>query len=254
MPELLLNVVTTWIEELVMGNKFFMPVSNKFASCELPSINSFFVKTLWSQPVFRVGKLVAVLRSEIRALRRVVKQLPVEKHQQCSSARMQLSCRHCMSRWFKVHLKMMKNQMRGLACTCVFQPTQVELVLACNELLVMAQQLRAAFKSDWWFGFAEKLGIEWTFSGPVMKILTVGVSIENITVTTSIRTSIQHSFLKTIFIRKGYCWGSGWIWMNNQILKHEILHSSWIGKINSEIMIAAQTGKQIWLILFRGLC
>lgn len=142
-------------------------------------LTHFFYETLWSQPVFRVLKLVADLRSEIRALRRVVKQLPVEKHQQCSSARMQISCRHCMSRWFKVYLEMMKNQMRGLAYTCMFQSTQVELILTCNALLVMAQQLRAAFKSDWWFGFAEELSSEWTFSRPVMKILAVGVSLHS---------------------------------------------------------------------------
>jgi hypothetical protein len=43
------------------------------------------VKLLWSQPVLQVGKQVVVAQSEIRAVRKVVKQLPVEMFQQCSS-------------------------------------------------------------------------------------------------------------------------------------------------------------------------
>jgi hypothetical protein len=44
------------------------------------------VEALWSQQVFQEGKQVVVSRSEIRAVRRVVKQLPDEMLQQCSSA------------------------------------------------------------------------------------------------------------------------------------------------------------------------
>jgi hypothetical protein len=67
-----------------------MPVSKKSAACELshvstPSINFSFLLNCWSLPVLQVGKQVVVARSEIRAVRRVVKQLPVEKLQQCSS-------------------------------------------------------------------------------------------------------------------------------------------------------------------------
>jgi hypothetical protein len=65
-----------------------MPVSKKFASCELsqvltPSVSSY--EALLSQPVLQVGKQVVVAWSKIRALRRVVKQLPVKMLQQCTS-------------------------------------------------------------------------------------------------------------------------------------------------------------------------
>jgi hypothetical protein len=40
---------------------------------------------LWSQPVLQVGKQVVVVWSEIGAVKRVVKLLPVEMLQQCSS-------------------------------------------------------------------------------------------------------------------------------------------------------------------------
>jgi hypothetical protein len=36
--KLLLNTVTTGIEALVLGNKFFMPVTKKSAACELSHI------------------------------------------------------------------------------------------------------------------------------------------------------------------------------------------------------------------------
>jgi hypothetical protein len=64
----------------------------KSATCELshvltPSINSLLLKCcLWSKPVLLVGKQVAVIWCDIRAVWRVVKQLPAEKLQQCSSA------------------------------------------------------------------------------------------------------------------------------------------------------------------------
>jgi hypothetical protein len=38
------------------------------------------------QPALQVGKQVVIARSEIRAVRKVDKQLPVEMLQQCSSA------------------------------------------------------------------------------------------------------------------------------------------------------------------------
>jgi hypothetical protein len=63
-----------------------MPVSKRSAICELshaltPSINS----SLLIPPVLQVGKQVEGDRSEIRAVRRVVKQLALEMLQQCSS-------------------------------------------------------------------------------------------------------------------------------------------------------------------------
>jgi hypothetical protein len=65
-----------------------MPVSKKSATCELtPVLDTFdhliIFEVMWSQPVLEVGKQVVVPRSEIRALRRVVKQFPVEVLQQC---------------------------------------------------------------------------------------------------------------------------------------------------------------------------
>jgi hypothetical protein len=55
------------------------------------------VEALWTQPVLQVGKQVVVTRRKIRAVRRVVKQLPVKVLQQCSSAS---SCmRTCIFIW-----------------------------------------------------------------------------------------------------------------------------------------------------------
>jgi hypothetical protein len=76
-----LNPATSEIEKLVVwGNKFCTPVSKKFAACELihvltPSINS---SLLLKQAVPQIGKQVVAVQSEIRAVRWVVKQLPVE--------------------------------------------------------------------------------------------------------------------------------------------------------------------------------
>jgi hypothetical protein len=58
--------------------------------CAQPRFDTFhqlliIVEALWSQPVPQLGKQVVVARSEIRAVRRVVKQLPVEMLQHCSS-------------------------------------------------------------------------------------------------------------------------------------------------------------------------
>jgi hypothetical protein len=68
---LLLNVVTVGTES------FVLPRSNTF--------HYFFniAEELWSQPVLQVCELEIVTGSEIWALRKVVKQLPVEMLQQC---------------------------------------------------------------------------------------------------------------------------------------------------------------------------
>jgi hypothetical protein len=61
-----------------------MPVSKKSAAIELshvltPSINSsLLLKCCDPEPVLQVGKQVVVAQSEIRAVRRVVKQVPVD--------------------------------------------------------------------------------------------------------------------------------------------------------------------------------
>jgi hypothetical protein len=80
--KLLLNIATAGIEPLVvLGNKFLYVYVKEI--CHLwaqPRFDTFhqliIVEALWSQPV---------TQSEIRAVRRVVKQLPVEMLQQYSS-------------------------------------------------------------------------------------------------------------------------------------------------------------------------
>jgi hypothetical protein len=79
------------LRHLYWGISFCKPVSEKSAACELShvltlSINLLLFEALWSQSVLEIGKQVVVAWSEIRALRTVVKQLPVEMLQQCSSA------------------------------------------------------------------------------------------------------------------------------------------------------------------------
>jgi hypothetical protein len=80
-----LNVVTAGIEALVVsGNEFLYTCVKEV--CHLwaqPCFDTFhqlliIVETSWSQPVLRVGKQVTVTWSEIRDVRKVVKQLPVE--------------------------------------------------------------------------------------------------------------------------------------------------------------------------------
>jgi hypothetical protein len=89
--KLVLNIVIAGIEALfVSGKKFLSACVKQSAACELshvfkPYINSL-VDALSSQPIFQAGKQVVVALSKIRAVRRVVKQLPVEMLQQCWSA------------------------------------------------------------------------------------------------------------------------------------------------------------------------
>jgi hypothetical protein len=69
-----------------------MHVSKKSAACELshvltPSISSsLLLKCCDHHPVLQVDKQVAVTQNEIRAVRRVVRQIPVELLWQCSNA------------------------------------------------------------------------------------------------------------------------------------------------------------------------
>jgi hypothetical protein len=94
MIKLLLNVDITIIEALVVsGNKFWYACVKR----SLPPVSSvtfwYLASTphyCWSAviPTSSSGRQqVVVIWSEIRVLRRVVKQLPVEMFQQCSSAR-----------------------------------------------------------------------------------------------------------------------------------------------------------------------
>jgi hypothetical protein len=82
---------------LYWGISSCMPMSKKSAACELshvltPSINSLLFKCCdHNQLIIQVGKQVVVAWSEIRTVRRVIQQLPVEMLQQCSSAS---SCPH----------------------------------------------------------------------------------------------------------------------------------------------------------------
>jgi hypothetical protein len=92
--KLLLNLVTAETEALVISDTKICSYVYVKEVCRLwtqPRFGTFsqlliVVEALWSQPVLQVGKQVVVARSEIRAIRMVVKQLPVEMLQQCSSA------------------------------------------------------------------------------------------------------------------------------------------------------------------------
>jgi hypothetical protein len=83
--KLLLNIVIFGTEALVVPENKFLYVCVKevcYLSAQ-PRFDNFhqlviIVKALWSQPVLQVGKQVAVIWSEIRAVRRVAKQLPLE--------------------------------------------------------------------------------------------------------------------------------------------------------------------------------
>jgi hypothetical protein len=85
MLKLLLNVVVAGIEALVVsGNKFmYAHIKEVWRLWTQPRFGPFhqllfIVETLWSQPDLQVGKRVVIARNEFRALRGVVKQLPVE--------------------------------------------------------------------------------------------------------------------------------------------------------------------------------
>jgi hypothetical protein len=91
--KLLLNIVTTRIEAVVISGKKFMyacvrAVGRLWAQSCFDTFCQLLVtvEALWSQPALQEGKQVVVAQSEIRAGRRVVRQLPVEMLQQCSSA------------------------------------------------------------------------------------------------------------------------------------------------------------------------
>jgi hypothetical protein len=89
---LLLNVVTAGIAALVVSVNIFSyacvnEVCRLWAQPRFDTIRQplIIVGALWLQPVLQIGKQVVVTRSEIRAVRSVVKQLPVEMLQQWSS-------------------------------------------------------------------------------------------------------------------------------------------------------------------------
>jgi hypothetical protein len=90
-----MNVVIAGIEALVVsGNKIlcacYKEVYNLWAQPHIDMFHQLLIvaEGLRSQPVLQVStsKQVVVARSEIKAVRRMVKQLPVETVQQCSSA------------------------------------------------------------------------------------------------------------------------------------------------------------------------
>jgi hypothetical protein len=89
--KLLLNVITPGIEPLVLLRKKFLYacVKEVYHLWAQPRFDTFhqliIVEAVCMQPILQVGKQVVVTWSEIRALRRVVKQLPVEMLPQCSS-------------------------------------------------------------------------------------------------------------------------------------------------------------------------
>jgi hypothetical protein len=78
------------------------------------------VELLWLQPVLQVGKRVLVAQSEIRTVRRVVKQLPVEMHQQCSSVS------SCM--WMRIAMEVHSTICQHSKLCVLNGPTQFFLV------------------------------------------------------------------------------------------------------------------------------
>jgi hypothetical protein len=93
MLNLLLNVVTFKIEAPVISENKFLYACVKEVCClwAQPLLDTFHqllitVEALWSQLALQIGKQMVVVRSEISAVRRVVKELPVEMLWQCSSA------------------------------------------------------------------------------------------------------------------------------------------------------------------------
>jgi hypothetical protein len=94
MLKLLIKAVSVGIEALLSGNKFsyacIKEVQRLWAQTRF-DIHQLVItaEARWSQSVLQAGKQVIAARSEISALRRVVKQLLVEMLQQCSGA---ISC------------------------------------------------------------------------------------------------------------------------------------------------------------------
>jgi hypothetical protein len=82
--KLVLSIVTAGIEAIVLGSKFMYVCVKEV--CQLwvkPHCDTFHqllivVEALWSQPILQVDEQLLVTWSKIRALRTVVKQLPVE--------------------------------------------------------------------------------------------------------------------------------------------------------------------------------
>jgi hypothetical protein len=83
-------MVTAEIEALLSGNKilyaFVKYICRVWAQPRFDAFHQLRIiaEALWSQPVLQIGKQVVISRKEVRALRRMVKQLPVWKLQQFS--------------------------------------------------------------------------------------------------------------------------------------------------------------------------
>jgi hypothetical protein len=91
--KLLLNEITARTEALVTSGDNFLCACVKEVCClwAQPCLDIFrqlliIVQVLWSQPVLQAGKLVVVAQSLIRAVRRVVNQVPAAMLQWCWSA------------------------------------------------------------------------------------------------------------------------------------------------------------------------
>jgi hypothetical protein len=139
--KLLLNVVTIRIEALVVSGNKFLYASVKEVCClwAQPCFDTYHPiliidEVLWSQPVLQAGKQVVVTQSEIRAVRMMVKQLPVEMVQQCSRAS------SCM----RTHFVMEKHYTRCQHSTpfVLFGPMQFFLVFS-NTLVNLLWSLVA---------------------------------------------------------------------------------------------------------------
>jgi hypothetical protein len=86
------------------------------------------VEALWSQPNLQVGKQMGGAWSEIRAVRRVVKQLPVETLQQCSSASSCVRTRIAMKERYTVCRQSTTSVLNGPTHFLVFRNTLLTLL------------------------------------------------------------------------------------------------------------------------------
>jgi hypothetical protein len=138
--KLVLNIVTVEIEALVVSGNTFLYACIKeicplWAQPHFDTFHqlSFIVEALWSQPVFQVGKRMVVAWSDIRAVRRLVKQLPVEMLQQCSSANSCMRMRFVMEEHYTGYQHSMPFVLNGqsYAVFLVFHDTLLTLLWSC---------------------------------------------------------------------------------------------------------------------------
>jgi hypothetical protein len=133
-------MVTTGTEQVAARNKFLQSyVKQGCCLWAQPRFNTFheliIIEVLRSQLVFQLGEEAVVAWCEIRAIRRVVKQLPVEMLQQCSSAS---SCTIMRTRI------VMEEHYTGALHICFLNDRPPTVILMfCNTLLTLLWSLVA---------------------------------------------------------------------------------------------------------------